>query len=552
MAKIVPYVFWQELDNNGDPLAGGKIETFEAGTSTNKKTFTSSDESTENTNPVILDASGRADIWLDTGAYKFVIKDSADVVIATVDDIVGGADAGYGLTVFNKTANTSITTAFANSVVDCVGTFTLSLLDIASAVAEGGFIFVVRNSGSGVITIDPDAAETIDGGLTKLIQPDGSVNVVVNEDGDTWITTNENYGTTNTKDMIFTGKLARTDAGELTIATGAITITGANHTVDTEADAATDDLDTISGVSNGAFVTLRAENAGRSVVVKDGTGNIETPGGEDITLSGTETTLTLQYDLALAKWLVLSSPSDAIALSQGYINGLLMSNDSDADHDIAIATGTCRDSADGVNLPLTSILTKQIDAIFAAGDDAGGLFTGSVTTTTWYHMFVIKKDSDGTIDAGFDTSVIAANIPSGYTEFRRIGAVLTDGSSNILAFTQTNDYFRWAVPTLDHSASISTDTTVTITTPLGVATIGNGRAQGVNNQSVNVRPVGASDGTPSTTATPLAVAGNNATATSPGTWLCPTNTSSQIQTRPITASNVYLVTEGYFDPRGKD
>jgi hypothetical protein len=65
-------------------LAGGKVNTYEAGTATPKATYTDESEDTANANPVILDANGRADIWLDSGSYKFVITDSADVEVDTV------------------------------------------------------------------------------------------------------------------------------------------------------------------------------------------------------------------------------------------------------------------------------------------------------------------------------------------------------------------------------------------------------------------------------------------------------------------------------------
>lgn len=71
---------------------------------------------------------------------------------------------------------------------------------------------------------------------------------------------------------------------ELTIATGAITVTQTVHTVDTEADAASDDLDTINGLSDGQQVILRPANDARSVVVKHNTGNILCVGNADFTL----------------------------------------------------------------------------------------------------------------------------------------------------------------------------------------------------------------------------------------------------------------------------
>jgi hypothetical protein len=120
---------------------------------------------------------------------------------------------------------------------------------------------------------------------------------------------NNDFTGTNT----FAGKTAFKDDGELTIATGAITITGAAHTVDTESDAASDDLDTINGGTDGELLVLRAENAARTIVIKDGTGNIETADGNDIDLDETEKTVLLQYDAALSKWLVISSPSSGAA-----------------------------------------------------------------------------------------------------------------------------------------------------------------------------------------------------------------------------------------------
>ena len=105
------------------------------------------------------------------------------------------------------------------------------------------------------------------------------------------------------------GKFGFSDNGELTISSGAITITGVAHTVDTESDASSDDLDTINGGSDGELLILRAAHADRTVVVKDGTGNIETSGGGDISLSDTDQAIFLQYDAELSKWLVIAQPT---------------------------------------------------------------------------------------------------------------------------------------------------------------------------------------------------------------------------------------------------
>lgn len=81
--------------------------------------------------------------------------------------------------------------------------------------------------------------------------------------------------------------------GVLTIASGVITATGSNHTVDTEGAGASDDLDTINGGLDGRILTISAANDARTVVAKDGTGNLLLAG--DFTMDNSADTLTLQY-----------------------------------------------------------------------------------------------------------------------------------------------------------------------------------------------------------------------------------------------------------------
>lgn len=86
----------QFFDNNGNVLSGGKIYTYAAGTTTPLATYTTNSESAFHTNPIILDAAGRVpsggEIWLQLGVgYKFVLKTSTDVLIATYDNIPSSA-----------------------------------------------------------------------------------------------------------------------------------------------------------------------------------------------------------------------------------------------------------------------------------------------------------------------------------------------------------------------------------------------------------------------------------------------------------------------------
>jgi hypothetical protein len=84
----------QFFTNTGAVLTGGKLYTYLAGTTTPAVAYTSSQGTTAWTNPIVLDAAGRVsgsgEIWLTDGIiYKFVLKDSNDVLIATYDNITG-------------------------------------------------------------------------------------------------------------------------------------------------------------------------------------------------------------------------------------------------------------------------------------------------------------------------------------------------------------------------------------------------------------------------------------------------------------------------------
>lgn len=81
-------------------LAGGKINTYAAGTSTPTATFTDITGTIPNANPIILDASGRDpnEIWFTAGqAYKFVITDASNVVQFTLDNLYGINDPALPL-----------------------------------------------------------------------------------------------------------------------------------------------------------------------------------------------------------------------------------------------------------------------------------------------------------------------------------------------------------------------------------------------------------------------------------------------------------------------
>lgn len=92
-------------DANGAPLTGGRLFTYAAGTTTKQNTYTNYGGATPNTNPVVLNTRGEANVWLVPGqAYKFVLapagsSDPPSAPIFTVDNIIVNASGYTGIVV---------------------------------------------------------------------------------------------------------------------------------------------------------------------------------------------------------------------------------------------------------------------------------------------------------------------------------------------------------------------------------------------------------------------------------------------------------------------
>jgi hypothetical protein len=94
----------QFFDNNGIPLNGGLLYTYQAGSTTALTTYTDINGAIPNSNPIVMDASGRLsnEVWLTYGFnYKFVLQNSVGSVIGTYDNIYGiiGVQASSGTTI---------------------------------------------------------------------------------------------------------------------------------------------------------------------------------------------------------------------------------------------------------------------------------------------------------------------------------------------------------------------------------------------------------------------------------------------------------------------
>jgi hypothetical protein len=132
----------QFLDNSGDPLTGGLLYTYAAGTTTPQTTFTTIAGVTQNTNPILMDAAGRleSEVWLSEGvAYKVVLRDSAGALIGTYDDIYGINDTTTNGVPWANISGTPTTLAgygIADSITAAVAASTYAPIDDAALTGD--------------------------------------------------------------------------------------------------------------------------------------------------------------------------------------------------------------------------------------------------------------------------------------------------------------------------------------------------------------------------------------------------------------------------------
>lgn len=163
---------------------------------------------------------------------------------------------------------------------------------------------------------------------------------------------------------------------------------------------------------------------------------------------------------------------------RGHLWGLTLSNNAgDATNDIDIAVGECvSDDTTAANralIELTSGLTKQLDAVWAVGTNAGMLATGAAIANTTYHVFLILRPDTGVVDLAADSSATGANITANtdaaYTKKRRIGSILRE-SAAIVPFIQDGDEFQRQTG-VANASSVNPGTsaiTQTLSVPVGI------------------------------------------------------------------------------------
>ena len=219
MTVLTPVAKMQFLDASGAPLVGGLLYTYNAGTTTPQPTYTDSTGATANTNPVVLNARGEANIWLGAATYKFKLCDANNTEIWTVDNISAPTTALSPV----LSGNVIIDSSSSGAALKIVQTGTGPIF-VAQNVNDPDTtpVIIDANNNLGIQTTSPGAALDVgnegsiwlsNNGVARTIMSANSTDSTFSINDDRNFTVKTNAGTRltiNSSGSTFTGSVTAT------------------------------------------------------------------------------------------------------------------------------------------------------------------------------------------------------------------------------------------------------------------------------------------------------------------------------------------------------
>lgn len=356
------------------------------------------------------------------------------------------------------------------------------------------------------------------------------------------LTANRSFSVDFATVQAFSTKLTNIDgvsfsAGAFLIATGVNTFTGL------AAGSANQVLQIIAGTPTWTNVSAGGDVTGPASAV---TGSIPTFNG------------------TTGKIIQAGNPTmaDFLAASTGPMS-TITNDTTDPTNDIVFSAGAAF-STDATNWPMVGASRiKQLDTAWAVGTNAGGRMSAAAIANTTYFCYQIRRADTGVVDYGFDVSATAPTLPTNYTQYRRIGAIVRVAGV-IKPFIQDGDTFTWVTPAVDVNAVNpgATAVTRTFTVPIGIkvkakVSVGFSCTSNADNPAgIYVSDLACADIGPGVSvAVSNQVFTNSAVSQSGGSQIdVMTNTSGQLRTRlavSAAGTTLFMNTYGWIDTRGR-
>ena len=302
-ALLQGYPKFQAIDSNGDPLSGGLLYTYAPGTSTPKAAYTDKDCATPADNPVVLDSSGEANVYI-CAEYKFVLKTSAGTTLWTIDDI----NEATTVSLADNTAEAWALKEGSNTYITIATTDGAELITFAQNVTFAG----ITIPDLGTVTTADINGGTVDGVVIGGANPqDGTFDVV---------SVTESLLTHQGADVASGSALDVTGAGNFFDVTGTTTVTS------------------IASKGVGSFVVLEFDGV---LTLTHHATDLILPGAANITTAAGD--VGMFYEYASGDWRCVSwEPADGagVATASGGVVQIVNTQDG------AVSTGTTTLPAD--------------------------------------------------------------------------------------------------------------------------------------------------------------------------------------------------------------
>ena len=203
------------------------------------------------------------------------------------------------------------------------------------------------------------------------------------------------------------------------------------------------------GYYNGMVIRFRAGNAcsGASTVNVNNAGSkslVKSDGSTALTTGDIPANTEVEFVYNGTNFVQSLGKVPATTTTQGVAflsNPITISNNAtDANNDIDFSAGNFQFSDGSGQATATAIMTKRLDATWSAGTGNGGLLNGTAVPkaiNSTYHCYKIYNPTTGVEDSAFLLGILGTApdptsvLPSGYTKFKLIASILTDGSGNI-------------------------------------------------------------------------------------------------------------------------
>ncbi|MEF3133015.1 hypothetical protein OS035_16265 [Rhizobium sp. 268] len=305
-------------------------------------------------------------------------------------------------------------------------------------------------------------------------------------------------------------------------------------------------------IADGADVTI--DPSGAETI--DGAATLVVPNGYSTTIVCSGSAF---FTNKLMTKILTKADSTAVG---SFIDGLLLSNNTGAPTThVDFAAGSARAGSSFVSSAAS--FTKRVTGTWAVGTGNGGLDAGAVAANATYFAYALRKDADLSFDVVLSTSAtiggVTTTLLTGFTLVKCIGVVLTDASSLIRAFVMyPKDEYTFVTPVKDAvSAAISTTSALlALTVPNGVKVKAKLRIQFTSSATTNAALIHdpaqgtltAGIGNDGGIAGAIQAASNYAIG-SGDIW---TNTSKQVRQVSGAAGNIWVWTDGFHFPCGRN